>query len=309
MLTHPRGRGRHLLRGTDVGQRNDVLSLGSAINRAAEELPRLGLAPQTARAMWKAWHRFGRFASSGRASGGPAAITPAMAMAFLHARHDDGSLPSLAAMHWRRSAIRLLFRVWRDLCLAEGDPTLDLRLGKRSSLATRPLTDDEIALCRWASLSTSTETRLPAIWALAEAGATSAEIPLVRAVDVDTGTAFVRLSGSTKTDARNAVFTCWGSAQVHRRVDALGDQLEVPLVYHGSRSPESAQASVSGAIGDVLRRAGLGEEPDVRPRSVTAWAGRQVFAQTGRIEAVAQALGLRSLDRAAALIAWDWRGA
>jgi hypothetical protein len=31
-----------------------------------------------------------------------------------------------------------------------------------------------------------------------------------------------------------------------------------------------------------------------------------VFAESGRIEEVARALGVRSLDRAARLIAWDW---
>jgi integrase/recombinase XerC len=290
-----------------VGQRNDALSLGGAINRAAEQLPRLGLSVQTARAMWKAWHRFGRFASAGSSSCGPAAVPSATATAFVQARQDDGSIPSVAAMHWRRSAVRLLYRVWREVGLAEGDPTLDLHLPKRSSLGTRPLTDDEIALCRWASLSSATNTRLPAVWALAEAGATSAEIPLVRASDVDISIATVRLRGSTKIDARDARLTAWGATQLERRMTTVGDDPEALLVYRGSGSPESAQASVSGAIGDVLRRAGLGDEPDVRPRSVTAWVGRQVLADTGRIEAVARTLGLRSLDRAAALIGWDWR--
>jgi integrase/recombinase XerC len=56
----------------------------------------------------------------------------------------------------------------------------------------------------------------------------------------------------------------------------------------------------------VLRRAGLASEPDVRPVSVPAWVGVQVLAETGRIDEVARRLGVRSLDRAAALIGWDW---
>ena len=78
------------------------------------------------------------------------------------------------------------------------------------------------------------------------------------------------------------------------------------LVYEGSVPPESAQASVSGAIGDVLRRAGLGDEPDVRPQSVTAWVGRSVFDETGRIDAVATARAAIP-GRAGAVIGWDWR--
>jgi hypothetical protein len=40
---------------------------------------------------------------------------------------------------------------------------------------------------------------------------------------------------------------------------------------------------------------------------VAAWAGARVFADTGRIELVARALGMRSLDQAARAIAWDWK--
>ena len=60
------------------------------------------------------------------------------------------------------------------------------------------------------------------------------------------------------------------------------------------------------AISDTLIRAGLGCEPDVRPISVAAWAGRQLLDATGRVDAVARLLGVRSLDRAARIAAWDW---
>ena len=72
------------------------------------------------------------------------------------------------------------------------------------------------------------------------------------------------------------------------------------------RGGESGQSSSSMAICDTLARAGLGDEPDVRPLSVTAWAGVKMFEQTGRIDTVARRLGMRSLDRAALLIGWDW---
>jgi len=52
--------------------------------------------------------------------------------------------------------------------------------------------------------------------------------------------------------------------------------------------------------------AGLSGEPDVRPLSVAAWAVVKIFEQTSRIEDVAGRLGMRSLDRAALLIGWDW---
>jgi integrase/recombinase XerC len=295
------------MRGTDVGQRNDAVFVHGAVDRAAAELSRLALSPQTCRAMCKAWHRFGRFATAHHSQPRVDDLSPALVRDFVCARHDDGALPSVAAMHWRRSAMRLLFRIWRDVGLADGDPTLDLQLPRRSPLHTRPLTDDEVALCRWAALATASETRLPAVWALAEAGAGSGEIAFVRGTDVDVRARSVTLGGTTKTDARTVPLTEWGAVQLARRIDRPDREPSTAVVYEGAGSPESAQASVSGAIGDALRRAGLGEEPDVRPRSVTAWVGRRIFDETGQVEAVAQRLGLRSLDRAAALIGWDWR--
>jgi hypothetical protein len=60
------------------------------------------------------------------------------------------------------------------------------------------------------------------------------------------------------------------------------------------------------AISEVMHRSGVASEPDVRPVSVAAWAGRELLIQTGRIDEVARRLGVRSLDRAAAMIAWEW---
>src|SRR4051794_30441362 len=55
-------------------------------------------------------------------------------------------------MHVRRSAVRLLFRTGRQLGLCTSDPTVDIVLPPRSSLRARPLTDDEVGLCRSASV-------------------------------------------------------------------------------------------------------------------------------------------------------------
>ena len=59
-------------------------------------------------------------------------------------------------------------------------------------------------------------------------------------------------------------------------------------------------------MAERLMRAGIEREPDVRPGSVVAWAGRRIFEETGSIEEVARRLGIRSLDRAARLIGWGW---
>jgi integrase len=188
--------------------------------------------------------------------------------------------------------------------LCASDPTLDVVLPPRSGLRARPLTDDEIAVCRSASLHSLDATRLPAAWALAEATVRSGELAAIRAGDVSLDGRRVWIAGSARTGPRWGVLSKWGRRQVCRRLDTIAD---APLViYCSDGSAESRQASSCQAIHETLLRAGLAGEPDVRPVSVAAWAGRDAFTRTGRIEDAARVLGVRSLDRAAAIIGWDW---
>ena len=63
--------------------------------------------------------------------------------------------------------------------------------------------------------------------------------------------------------------------------------------HGGPRGPAAGHAPPGGCGG-------------IRPTSLAAWAGRQVVYATGRIDATARALGMRSLDGAARLISWNW---
>ena len=60
--------------------------------------------------------------------------------AFVDAPGADGA-SAIGTRHLRRSAVRLLFRVARELGLASGDPSLDLQLPARSLSAARLLTE------------------------------------------------------------------------------------------------------------------------------------------------------------------------
>lgn len=220
---------------------------------------------------------------------------------------ESGSRPpAVATMHLRRATLRLLFRTARDLGLYEGDPTLDLVLPPRTSLRVRALSDEEVALCRSFSLRSLTETRLPAAWALTEATARTSEIPHIRVSDVDIERGRVWLHGSSKAEPRWGQLTTWGLSQVIRRIESLANKQRL-VVYAGRGNAEAKQAASCIAIAETLVRAGLGREPDVRPGSAVAWAGVRIFEQTGRIEEVARRLGIRSLDRAARFIDFDWK--
>ena len=232
-------------------------------------------------------------------------VTHGVVESFVRAPDADGVAATVSTMHLRRTAIRQLFREARRIGLATTDPTVDVVLPARSPLAARPLEDDEVALCRASSVWSLTDDRRAALWALAEATCRTSELPHIRAGDVDVAAGGVWIHGGKLTVPRFGRLTDWGSAQLLRRLTNLG--ADDPVGYRGDSPSEGGQASTAGAIVQVLTRAGLADEPDVRPASVAAWAGRQVFAETGRIDSVARALGLSSLDRAARIIAWDWR--
>jgi len=234
-------------------------------------------------------------------------VTPNVAEAFVRSPLPDGSVPSVGVMHLRRSAVRLLFRAAREAGWPVGDPTLDLALPPRSPLSCRALTDDEVALCRGHAMWSLSGARRASAWALAEATCRSRELGHIRVSDVDLEAGRLWVHGGRQTAPRWGMLSDWGKGQVARRVNELAGEPAARLVYSGGRGDRVGQVSSCLAIDDVLTRSGLKAEPDVRPSSIAAWAGRKVFEETGRIDEVARHLGMASLDRAAGFIGWDWR--
>ncbi len=252
--------------------------------------------------------RFASFAERGFGVTEAGLITRPIVRDFVEARSASGSSPAVGTMHLRRSAVRLLFNEGRRLGFVHHDPTMDLALPPRSSLQLRPLTDDEVALCRSYSMRTFLETRQPAAWALAEATARSAELAQVRVEHVELDRSRVWIGGSTKTEPRWGILSNWGRSQMERRVRALSDaDPGAPLVCNEARPGGSATSSASIAISATLRRAGLHGDPGIRPGSVAAWAGAAALGSGQPIDAVARMLGIRSLDRAAAFVGMGWR--
>lgn len=230
---------------------------------------------------------------------------------FIHAATRNGAPPSLATLHFRRTTLRAVYRSLRYLGLSEIDPTLDLVLPPKSTRRTRPLTDDEINLLRLCALGRSTTNlRAAAALALAEATATTREIPLIRVADIDLRTSIVNLPGGARVDPRTVHLTKWGLGVLSRHLDGVsdrGDSTERHIIpVRGDTHRLPAQASTCNLIAALLDTAGLRTEPDVRPGSIRAWAGASAHRRSGRIEHAAALLGLRSLDATAELIAFDW---
>jgi integrase len=249
------------------------------------------------------WTRFKLFVAAKRATS-LSEVNPAIAVAFVASRTSAGATPSNQTMHNRRTSVRLLFRTARRLRLLDGDPTLDLVLPPRSVGAFRPLTDDEIELCRDAASWWMSSQRFSTVWALAEATARGAELGAVRVADLDLAGRRVWLSGGTRVEPRWAPLTDWGATILEQRLTSIGD--DEFIAYRGATPRSAGRISAASAVSAVLTRAGLQAESDIRPTSVAAWAGRAIFDRTGDIRAAALMLGMRSLDHTARMIGWDW---
>jgi len=249
--------------------------------------------------------RFERFCVDGFGLAGLGDVSPVVARSFVTAADADGRPAGASLQRARRSAVRALYRCGRQIGVTTIDPTADVRLPALSTLRARPLTDDEILECRAASTWSLTSDRRALAWALAEATCRSGEIPNVLAGDVDRHTGALVIRGGGRCRPRTGQLTDWGREQISLHLDNGPDPTS-PLVYAGDSRRLGGLVSANSAISQVLQRAALADEPDVRPSSVVAWAGTKVLERTGRIEDVADALGLTSLDSAASFIGWDW---
>lgn len=273
---------------------------------ALEHLARTWVSAAQAERVGRIAQDFGRYCERGHGLSGLDEVSPGVAAAFVDAPSGVDDAPSLATRHLRRSALRLLYRAGRAAGVCRGDPTLDLVLPARDQQHTRPLADGEVVLCRAASSWSLSDRRRAAAWALAEATCRSVEVGQVTRGDLDLLGGRVWIHGGRVTSDRWGDLDDWGCEQLSRRLDQLSDDPATLVVYEGGLADDVGQISSCIAVRDVLVRAGLGREPGVRPASVAAWKGRAWLEAGLPIDDVTRRLGLRSLDRAAAFVGWDW---
>lgn len=223
-------------------------------------------------------------------------------------RHGTVSAAAVATMHNRRAALRAFFRTARHLGLTLDDPTGEIDLPEREPTAVRPLLDEEAALVRLFS-EHATPTRHAATAALLLAGAHTSELGYLRIADVDMVNHTVWAHGSSKHRPRRLDLDTWAQRVISGRITYLAEHGAGPdaIVCTGSDGSDAQrQARVCVTVRDVLTRAGLTGTAGIKPSSLTAYAARCVFDDTGRIEAAANLLGSNSLDGAAALIGYRW---
>ncbi len=250
------------------------------------------------------WTKFVAFAAA-RGYGAAPSIDAAVVRAWLLARDGSGSLPAVATQRLRRTSVRKFFHFLRVIGAASQDPTIDIALPPRTSLDSRPLDDDEVDECRWASRSDFTSLRYPAAWALAEAGATMTELPQILVSDVDLDRRVVLLKGSPRTVHRVVPLADWGAAQLDRLLGTAALAPGAPIVY-GGEGATGRRSTLAGMVRRIYTQAGLDRESDVTTESVRAWLGRTMRDHGEPIEEVARRLGMRSVDRTFVLVGEDW---
>lgn len=294
------------MKGTRAGRAASLTALAEV---AEDHLESQWMSEAQARRVLRVLGSFARFSSTIERVTKPDSVSPGLARAFIEAGAADGSKPTIAEQHFRRTALRIMFRVGRQIGSASGDPTLDLVLPPRSPISTRPLSDEEVVLCRSCAMWSLADTRRSAAWALAEATARTVEVAQIQVADVHLDNSRVWIRGGNVTAPRWGELNSWAHQQLAQRLEVLDHNPEARVAYAGRKAPDVGQVSACVAIDDVLTRAGLARDADVRPASVAAWAGARIYEETGRIDEVARRLGLRSLDRAARFIALDWNTA
>ncbi|WP_233213494.1 integrase [Mycobacterium hubeiense] len=226
-------------------------------------------------------------------------------------RHGVVSVAAVATMHNRRAALRAFFRTARQLRLTIDDPTTDIAVPARQSSAQRPLSEDESALVRLFS-ERAAPTRHAATAALLLAGAHTSELGHITTANLDPQAPTVWAHGSTKHRPRTLTLDRWSMRVLTERAAHLARPLPNPcpspvLCTGAAGSDAHKQARVCVTVREILTRAGLSDDPGVRPASLTAYAARREFDRTGRIEDAARLIGSPSLDTTAGLIGYDWQ--
>lgn len=277
------------------------------------------LSPSTTQRFAQTLARFTGFAAA-RGITTLAGVDPDLVGAFAAARHRTGrdatiSAPSVTIRRARRAALRAFFGTAIGLRLTLDDPTALLHNEQPTGCGpvdgVRPLTDDEAALVRLYS-QRARPTRHAATVALLLAGIHSCEAGRVTVADVDTHAGTVRVHGSRRYESRTLRLDAWSIHALATRAEHLRQHVPIGigrsavLCANALANSASRQASACAAVRDILTRAGLSEDPAVRPSSLTGHAARLVFDRTGRIEDAAGLLGSPSLDAAASLIGHQW---
>lgn len=183
-----------------------------------------------------------------------------------------------------------------------------------------PFPLDEIDLLKEASQFAHRETKSPCALSLALLGCAPGEVGSIRAEDVLLADMMVRAhgGGDRYADRWLPIDDPWCFEQLAARIKYLAQKYpndwQTRYVAYDPRPGKDddfarRSAAASTTLATVIRKAGLKRDGVSRVASINEYVAARVFAQTGRIEAVAARLGISKLDDAAKVVGYDWRDA
>ena len=225
--------------------------------------------------------------------------------------------PAYGTQANRRTSLINFFATCHHLGLWDQNPGEKVTTHGRSVNRVRPLTPAEAQRVMDRAAYRARESKLPAVVALAFAGATVTEIPQVQVNDVHLAERVVWLPGLGRRNLpRWVALDKWQTealtarinylARVHRSADLTGLSL-ARRDRVADQDPTKVAMATNGMLWRALTKAGLTPEDGVRPTSIHEYVANRVYRETGSMEAVAVTCGLRSLDAAARLVTVDWR--
>lgn len=235
----------------------------------------------------------------------------ALVLRFVHAPRRGGGAPASATSRFRLTVVRDAFC---SPSLAGSDPTTGLRVEQPpQTRISLPLTPTEAFRLRAAGRLAPRDHLRPAAIELALVGGAHAEIASCCVADLDLANARVRL-GSRWSDLdpfalstlRSRTAACKGFA---RRSGTAWDPIGTPLALTrplAAYPATSIAPSISSSLSRAMTAAGITRD-GLRPASIREYAANRVYAITGRVEDVAELLGLRSLDHAMGFVDDEWQ--
>ena len=176
---------------------------------------------------------------------------------------------------------------------------------KRDALEVppRPVTERELQQICDATHSRRRTSKKAILVALSRASGSAAELPNVRARDVDLDAGTVRFAGSHE---RICALDPWSAQALADYLDANPVAPDDLLCVEADTAPDRAAHSVSARIYQVITDAGLGDHRDITARSIRLTEAQRVLERDG-IVAATRFLGSRSLDSTARVLNHDWR--
>jgi integrase len=279
----------------------------------AQRVRRGEMTPGTAARYQRVFAAFHRFTTaSGRNN--LREVDTHVCQAFVTAARRGGQPPATSTSRFRLTVVRDAYVALSLAGVATSDPTSGLRVAQTpQNHHTVPLTPLEAHRLRSAGRISPRDHLRPALVELALAGASHFEAAATVIVDVNLDRGSVHLAGRRSNLDSFAITTlsariaaCRRTARrLHRSWDPETVAVALTRPLH-SYPLTSIAPGISSSLSRAMAAAGLAR-PGLRAASVREYAANRVYAVTGSVEAVAQVLGLPSLDAALGFIDRGWQ--